>query len=296
LLGVCLERALRKGPHGLVALEKLDPDAPGWLREKFAAGIKFYRFVPDAALEARVRHVAEWISAAVINDEPWLKDIDGAGRPKKLLKIGSLAQAEAEADKAMRRFAFKAAAAPYVEGEGEESVMTFDDGGRIVRLLTPAALDRESAMMGHCVGQGAYDAAVRDRSRIIYLLRDREGNAHVTSEVKADSNELLQCKGKQNATPVERYLPQVRAFIERSGFALKASAQMTGLVQDIDGKLHSLTAPPEGLSVGGNLNLGAPRSRRCPVGSASAATSTCAARTSRRCPTGSAWAVTSTCV
>jgi hypothetical protein len=101
-----------------------------------------------------VRHVADWISAAVINDEPWLKDIDGEGRTKKLLKIGSLAQAEAEADKAMRRFAFKAAAAPHVDGEGEESIMTFADGGRVVRLLTPAALDRESAMMGHCVGQG----------------------------------------------------------------------------------------------------------------------------------------------
>jgi hypothetical protein len=30
---------------------------------------------------------------------------------------------------------------------------------------------------------------------------------------------------------------------------------MTGLAQDIDGKLHSLTALPEGLSVGGYLDL-----------------------------------------
>jgi hypothetical protein len=171
------------------------------------------------------------------------------------VKIGSLGQAEAEADKAMRRFAFKAAAAPYVEGEGEESVMTFDDGGRIVRLLTPVALDRESAMMGHCVGQGAYDAAVRDRSRIIYSLRDREGKAHVTFEVQADGNELLQCKGKQNAPPVEKYMPQVRAFTERSGFVLKESARMTGLVQDESGRCHSILALPDGLSVGGNLDL-----------------------------------------
>jgi hypothetical protein len=35
----------------------------------------------------------------------------------------------------------------------------------------------------------------------------------------------------------------------------KASARMTGLVQGIDGKLHSLTALSEGLSVGGNLDL-----------------------------------------
>ena len=36
----------------------------------------------------------------------------------------------------------------------------------------------------------------------------------------------------------------------------KASARMIGLVQDIDGKLHSLTALSEGLSVRGNLDLG----------------------------------------
>jgi hypothetical protein len=35
LLGICLERALRKGPDGLRPLENLNADAPGWLREKF---------------------------------------------------------------------------------------------------------------------------------------------------------------------------------------------------------------------------------------------------------------------
>ncbi|WP_247774315.1 hypothetical protein [Bradyrhizobium sp. 192] len=136
--------------------------------------------MPNAALEASVRHVADWIEAARVNNEEWLQRCDEQGRPLKLLKIGSLAQAIAEADKAMRRFAFNAAAAPHIDGEGEESVMTFADGSRIVRLLTPAALDRESAMMGHCVGQGAYDAAVKDRSRIIYSLRDAKNKAHVT--------------------------------------------------------------------------------------------------------------------
>src|SRR5258708_32148628 len=125
LLGICLERALRKGPDGLQPLEHLDPDAPRWLREKFAAGVKFHRFVPDAALEARVRHVADWIEAARVNNEDWLQRCDSMGRPLKLLKIGSLAKVEAEADKAMRRFAFNAAATPDVEGDGEASVLTF---------------------------------------------------------------------------------------------------------------------------------------------------------------------------
>ena len=255
LLGICLEKALRKGPDGLKPLDKLEPDAATWLREKFAAGVKFHHFVPDDALAARVRHVADWIEAARLNNEEWLQRCDDKGRPLKLLKIGSLAQAEAEADKAMRRFAFNAAAAPHADGEGEESVMTFADGSRIVRLLTPQALDCESAMMGHCVGQGAYDRSVHNGSRIIYSLRDKENQAHVTLDVAVASGKLLQCKGKQNAPPVERHMPQVRAFIERSGIVLKESVRMTGLVQDSEGKVHSIKALPKGLKVGGHLDL-----------------------------------------
>jgi hypothetical protein len=84
------------------------------------------------------------------------------------------------------------------------------------------------------------------------LRRFRGG---INTEKVFGTHSWAECKGKQNEPPVERYQPQARAFIERSGFALKASARMTGLVQDIDGKLHSLTALPEGLSVGGNLDL-----------------------------------------
>jgi len=235
LLTLCLEKALRKGPEGLRPLTALPADSPGWLRQKFNEGVIFHQFVPDAALDARVRHVADWIAAAVINDEPWLKNVDERGRPKKLLKIGSLAQAEAEADKHMRHFAFKVAAAPFVEGAGEETVMMFADGNRIVR--------------------GAYDAGVQDLSRIIYSLRDRQGREHLTFNVKAEGNELLQCRSKQNEPPIARYMPHVRLFIESQRLVLKESASVTGLVQDVEGRIHSIAALPEGLTVDGDLDL-----------------------------------------
>jgi len=236
-------------------LTKLPEGATGWLCESFAAGAEIHEFASDAALDGRVRHVADWIAASVFNDEAWLKDLDDRGRPKKLLKIGSLAQAEAEADKAMRRFAFKAAAAQYVEVEGEETVMTFANGNRIVRLLSPAALDRESAMMGHCVGQGAYDATVADRSRSIYSLRDGRGQAHVTFDIEERQRALLQCKGKGNLPPVGRYLPEIRAFVERERVELREAAGFTGLVEDTAGRIHSVGALPKGLSVPGSLDL-----------------------------------------
>jgi hypothetical protein len=248
LLGVCLERALRKGPYCLEPLEKLDPDAPSWQREQFAAGVKFHRFVPDKALEARVRHVADWIETARANNEPWLQKCDSKGRPLKLLKIMSLAEAEAEADKVAGR---SATAVPHVGGE--ESVVAFADASRIVRLLTPAALDRENEMMDNFVDREA-DALI-DGSLIIYSLRDGNNKAHVTFIVKVEGNELLRCRGRELEPVLERHMPQVRAFIERSGFVLKEWARMTGLVQDADGRLHSIRALPKGVRFGGDLSL-----------------------------------------
>jgi hypothetical protein len=265
LLTLCLERALRKGPDGLTRLKEVPEGAPDWLRQKFGQ-VAIHRFQPDAALDARVRHVADWIAAAVINDEPWLRDVDAKDRPVKLMQIDSLQRAEAEADKAMRHFAFRAAARLRADGEGEESVMTFADGSRIVRLLTPEALDRESAMMGHCVGQGAYDAGLQQGSRTIYSLRDSRGRAHVTFEVRPEDNKLLQCKGRSNALPVARHMPHVAAFIERSGFTLMEATYMTGVVQDVHGRCHSILSLPENLTVAGHLDLHRTRIKSLPKG------------------------------
>ncbi|WP_274630773.1 hypothetical protein [Arvimicrobium flavum] len=251
LLVTCLERPLRKGPDGLVPLRSLPVDAPTWLVEQLKAGVGVHRFRPDARLADRVGRVACWIMTAMAHDEAWLRDVDAQGRPRKLLKIGSLAQAEAEADKAMRRFAFNAAAAPYVDGEGEATVQTFANGYRIVQLLTPAALDRESAAMGSCAGGGGYDRGVETQYKLIYSLRDAKGLSHVTLEVDPAENSLVQCLGKQNVAPVARYLPMVRSFVRQWQLQVTAAAARCGFVQDaLTHELHSLSALPRGLHVG----------------------------------------------
>jgi len=254
-LVICLERALRRHCDTLPPLPILPTNALGWLVQKFVDGAGIHHFIPDARLDSRVRHVADWIAAAVDHDESWLKRCDKQGRPQKLLQIGPLERAEAEANKAMRRLAQKAAAAPTIDGEGEETVMTFADGQRIVRLRTPDALDRESAMMGHCVGHGAYDRVVVSGERAIYSLRDRKGRAHATLSIDATEGALLQCHGKEDRPPIARYWPPLQAFIRRDGLTLRGRPEMTGLVQDVGGQYHSVTAMPDGLTVAGDLDL-----------------------------------------
>lgn len=47
-------------------------------------------------------HVTDWLSSAVIDDAPWLLNVDHAGRPKKLMKFTDFDGMKREADKAIR--------------------------------------------------------------------------------------------------------------------------------------------------------------------------------------------------
>ncbi|MCS4089726.1 PcfJ domain-containing protein [Rhizobium sp. BK176] len=161
-----------------------------------------------------VMHVTDWLSAAVVNEAAWLANTDDQGRPKKLLKFSSFEQIMQEANKAMLIEARKAGVMEIAEGD-EELVMTLADGYYVVRLLTPAALDKESGQMQHCIGAGAYDNALAKGSAEFFSLRDAAGNAHATMEVSAGEREIVQLQGKQNKNPEDRYirilLPMMKA-------------------------------------------------------------------------------------
>lgn len=164
-----------------------------------------------------VRHVIDWIVSAVANNAKWLSNLDDQGRPKKLMKFGSLEAMFAEADKAMRRALSKERASL---GEGDESVFA-DDGGdyRIVRLKTPRALDTESGEMRHCVGQGGYDHRLADRDYLLLSLRDRRNYPHATIEVRA--NRIIQFRGKANHEPKAEYRDAAVRLLDPHGIGFR---------------------------------------------------------------------------
>ena len=200
----------------------------------------------------RLRHIADWLRAAIANDEPWLKNVDEHGRPKKLMKFGSIDAIVREADKAMLKAAQKLRGVKLVDGD-EELVETLQDGYYVVRLLTPTALDRESAEMQHCIGNGAYDDSLNDGRRAYLSLRDPQGKAHVTMEVSDRS--IVQLQGKQNTRPIRRYIDILIPYIRASGLAVGPHAAQLGHIIDIDGVWHPFDKLPEGLTVEGNLDL-----------------------------------------
>ena len=135
---------------------------------------------------------------------------------------------------------------------GTKFIMDLPNGMKAYQLITPEALDFESEYMGHCVGQGSYDKGVSDGSIKIYSIRDSNGEPHATLEVRGQ--DVYQCKGKSNKTPVQRYIPAVQGFVERQNLEIKHDIKNIGLIKQA-GKYYSVYDLPDGFVVNGDLDF-----------------------------------------
>ncbi|MCD8493920.1 MAG: PcfJ domain-containing protein [Alphaproteobacteria bacterium] len=236
-----------------------DP-APSWLTpEKWQSGTYHKLKTPGVArVGDRLNHLSDWAAAQYTRDPLWPKPHEArALRKKTLAEI----EAQAEADFARWREEVKETF-NYSNREqrlaGTEILEQLEDGTMIVRLLTPEAKDYEGSEMQHCVGEGNYDG------KEILSLRDPFGKPHATLELRPAEDaapgdikaaEILQCKGKQNRPPQEKYLDLLFPYFKKQAFELDNNkAGETGAVFWKD-KYYKTSALPEGYQHGGELDL-----------------------------------------
>jgi hypothetical protein len=194
-----------------------------------------------------VGHIVDWLKVAVLENARWLGKTDEHGRPKKLLKFGTLEAIHAEADRWMRRRQASRAAA-IVEGD-EETYFDLPDGWSMVRLLSPAALDRESAIMQHCIGHGSYDGRLSQDGALFLSLRDPYGMPHATLEI--DKGVVIQFQGKQNKRPIAKHVMRCLPFFSVSSL----SRLPDDVVRDRHGVVHVIHDLPEVLCVDGPFSI-----------------------------------------
>jgi hypothetical protein len=205
-----------------------------------------------SSLKNEIEHIADWLTASIANSEPWLDKVDELGRPKKLMKFSNLAQVTKEADKAMLKAAQKSASVKIAEGD-EKLLRELTEGFYVVQLLTDRALDKESAEMQHCIGNGAYDVHLDDPKHLFLSLRDAYGNPHATLEVK--NGKVAQIQGKQNRPPKKQYIRQIIELIDAEKYKLLVNSCRLGFVMDAQGVRHDIDDLPDGLTISGHLNL-----------------------------------------
>ena len=169
---------------------------------------------------SQIRHVVDWLTVAVRDDHAWLRNVDDRGRPKKLLKGGTIRDLFVEAEKQLARLAQQQAA----QVDTTSALTSVDikwtaalgDDLHLVQLLSAAAFDHESAVMGHCIGLGSYDARVEGDQRrySFWSVRNSDGVALATLEVREGVVVQLAGRGNRHASrpvrqAVERYMETV---------------------------------------------------------------------------------------
>ncbi len=273
-LSLAIEKPLRKDDRFMQRVDHLPQNAPDWLVEKWGE-CAFHRFVPNETLYQKITHIKDWIVACLRRGEPWLEAVDSKKRPLKLLKLGSLEQAirEAEKDRAFQHqknqneVDMSAAFADEIDNRDIVVVKAFDDGYRMVQILSSSAAMRESSAMQNCLGDGAYDDCFRGgvgrSNRVIYSLRDANNNPHVTMEVYTGTGFVSQCVGKQNKPPAEEYISKLCIFIAE--FELDSSSlaeRMGGVFKD--GEVYPLTRLPDNYEYQGDLRIERYDDFQCP--------------------------------
>ncbi|MCV9963864.1 PcfJ domain-containing protein [Pararhizobium sp. BT-229] len=184
-----------------------------------------------------VNHIADWLVGAVATEAAWLSNVDDQGRPKKLMKFGSLDAMHAEAEKHMKRALAAEAAAVASEEE------TFaDEGGeyRIVRLKTPRALDYESNAMRHCIGHGAYDRYLGHDGFLLLSLRDKGNRPHVTIQV--NHRKIVQFSGKANSEPKPEYRQAALGLLSPLGIGFPEETPLDNPCREIE--MPEVIPPP----------------------------------------------------
>lgn len=103
-------------------------------------------------------------------------------------------------------------------------IRAYEQGYRWVRLSTALHFERESRLMGHCVGNGTYFTNYVRGETEYYSLRDEHNKPHVTVEVrkKRGSNPaaVMQCKGRSNGKPLPEYQRYIRRFFNDQKWAI----------------------------------------------------------------------------
>lgn len=267
LLILAMEKPLKKFKGNLSLINTLPDESPEWLKKKWDDAKEFYEFKPTQSLDVIVCRIRDWLKNEIRSQAVWLENTDEQGRPLKLLKIGSIDDALNVVAKDMEVKRNKMQGAnldDFVAFEDEllggdiQPVMIFPDGFRFVQLVTSKALDRETNLMGHCIGNGYYDdylLSSNPRSNVaFYSLRDSKNCPHVTIEADFTNKTFLQGKGKNNKPPVSKYFEYIKSFVQRTGYDLGYVGARMGLVM-VNKKFYELHNLPDNFEFTGSMDI-----------------------------------------
>lgn len=244
-------------------LEKVtsfNPNSPFWLMLNVAKGGNVYRFnrknVPFEKLQqlGKVRNFLTQVAERYVDEQLKLK------KPRIRLdylktdhKIDSVEKVLIHYNKMMSRINFN---------NGTKEILGFQDGYKVVQLMTSDAFKAEGKGMEHCLGRENY-YAYYGKSHEFYSLRDNKNQPHVTIQVK--DNEVVQINGKGATAVNGKYHKYVYEFVKGRNFRVGELAQADMGMIKVGDEIFSIHNLPKDICMQlDNLDIGEYGLRKMP--------------------------------
>ncbi|WP_283195088.1 PcfJ domain-containing protein [Rhizobium sp. AN80A] len=161
-------------------------------------------------------HVVDWLVTARADGHAWLANVDNQGRPKKLMKCGSLDRLVHEATKGLRERNARLASDVVLGPNDEHFVHDLGAGHTLVRLRSRAALRKEGILLRHCIGRGSYDDILGDPEAVLASVRDPDGAPLATLEVRGGY--IRQFRSRSNSEPSDAIKNLIAGAADRFGW------------------------------------------------------------------------------
>lgn len=234
-----------------VRLRKLPAKAASWLKKSWDEAIPFHRFDPSDELFRELKTIGFWLEQAVQRQAPWTND---AAAFSKRASFSSIHGAALSAAHNLKVWGCET---ELFERLGHlKAVHLYDDGSKMVEILTEAEMKREKEKTGTCVGdpQQPHIDHLKDKNARFFSLRDAHNDSHATLKLWVRGGnypvgQLVEIKGKQNLPAVKKYDPYILSFL--AAFpdikTVARGARDTG-IHTQNGQYYSYRQLPDGYS------------------------------------------------
>lgn len=219
-----LQKLLINDERFLYAVRVLPPDAPVWAQQAHDAGELFY-FKPSEDLDQTVEHLMHYL-AAIEQDikNPPLPDVKVHAQ-RELQGFTKAENLDVLAKKSQEYFKRGSKRAKKLGDEGTKMILDAGGGFKWHLLLTQEAYRRTGKVLQNCIGQIYTRNGTKQNGEEIIVLRKANGEEVVAARIGNKNHEIREMKGKNNKPPVERYMPPVKALLDKLKLKVSSTAQ-----------------------------------------------------------------------
>lgn len=223
----------------LYAVRQLPANAPDWAKKAMDDGQLMY-FKPTQELDNNMEHLVHYVAAIE-------QDLQDQNKEKQVLAQRELAgfnKAESldiivtKSNEYFKRGSKKAGRSE----EGTKEILDSGDGYRWLLLLDAEAYKREGKTLQNCIGSIWTREKAKREGKEIVVLRGPSNDSHVAARIDNRSHAIEEMKGKNNAPPIDKYMPYVIHFVNNMKLTLGGGAvydfQRAGYMY-INDKLYS---------------------------------------------------------